>query len=186
MTVKNKIKNTGRQNFDITGISILILCFFILISTACKVSYGFNNVSIPPEIKTVRVNYIDNKARYTNSRLSPELTDKLRQKIVNQTKLTQITSDKADYDITGYVSQYDVSTSGLSDQKVATNRLTVAVNITLTDNKTGKEPQNFTVSRNFDFSATLTLQQAEQRLNDEMIRSLTDDIFNRIFSNWGE
>lgn len=185
MTVRNTIQNASRPNFNITGISLFILCFFLLISTACKVQYKFNEVSIPPEIKTVRVQYIENKARYNNSQLSPQLTDKLRQKIVNQTKLTQITGE-ADYDITGYISQYDVTTSGISDQKVATNRLTVGVNITVTDNKTKQEPKTFSISRNFDFSATLTLQAAEQRLNDEMIRSLVDDIFNRIFSNWGE
>ncbi len=184
MTVRNKINNASRPNFNVTAVSIFILCLFVLISSACKVSYKFNEVSIPPEIKTVRVSYIDNQARYKNTQLSPQLTDKLRQKIVNQTKLTSITGE-ADYDISGYISQYDVSTSGISDQKVATNRLTVGVTITVKNNKDlTKEPQNFSISRNFDFSATLTLQQAEQRLNDEMIRSLTDDIFNRIFSNW--
>jgi hypothetical protein len=40
------------------------------------------------------------------------------------------------------------------------------------------------VSRSFDFDANLTLTQAETRLLDEMVRSLTDDMFNRIFSNW--
>jgi hypothetical protein len=40
------------------------------------------------------------------------------------------------------------------------------------------------VSRSFDFDANLTLTQAEARLLDEMVRSLTDDMFNRIFSNW--
>jgi hypothetical protein len=42
----------------------------------------------------------------------------------------------------------------------------------------------FDVSRNFDFSANLTLNQAEGQLMDEIIRSITDDIFNQIFSNW--
>src|SRR5262245_16434796 len=177
MTVRNKINNARRPSLNITAISLFILCFFILTCSACKVAYKFNDVSIPQDIKTVRVNYIDNKARYQNQVLSPQLTDKLRQKIVNQTKLISITGE-ADYDITGYISQYDVTKSGISDQKVATNRLTVGVTITVKNNKDQtKEPQNFSISRNFDFSATLTLQQAEQRLNDEMIRSLTDDIF---------
>jgi hypothetical protein len=40
------------------------------------------------------------------------------------------------------------------------------------------------VSRNFDFSANLTLQQAEAQLTDDIIKNMTDEIFNRIFSNW--
>ena len=163
--------------------TIIPLWVLLVYNVGCN--YKFNQASVPSEIKTVRVQYIENKARYQNQQLSPQLTDKLRQKIVSQTKLTQVNNENADYDISGFISQYDVTTSAISDQQVATNRLTVAVNITLVDRKTaGVEPKNFSISRSFDFSATLTLPQAEQRLNDEMIRNLTDEIFNKIFSDW--
>jgi outer membrane lipopolysaccharide assembly protein LptE/RlpB len=163
--------------FTTIGLSLLLL------NTNCN--YKFNQVSIPPSIKTVYVRFIENKALYKNPLLSPELTQKLRQKIVNQTNLTQVNTENADYDISGYISQYDVTTSGISGEQVATNRLTVGVSITLYDRKTaGAEPKNFSISRSFDFSANLTLPQAEARLNDEMIRNLTDEIFNRIFSDW--
>jgi len=48
------------------------------------------------------------------------------------------------------------------------------------ENKTDE----FDVSRNADFSANLSLQQAEGQLLDELVRNLTDEIFNHIFSNW--
>jgi len=48
------------------------------------------------------------------------------------------------------------------------------------ENKTDE----FDVSRSADFSANLSLQQAEGQLLDEMVRNLTDEIFNHIFSNW--
>lgn len=175
-----------------TKLNKILFHFFVVIASSvlllpninCKV-YSFTGASVPAEIKTVRVQPFGYKARYTNSQLSPQLTEKLRQKIISQTKLTQVSNDNADYDISGFVSQYDVTTSGISNQQVATNRLTVAVNITLLNRKTpGAEPENYSVSRSFDFSATLTLPQAEQKLNDEIIRNLTDEIFNKIFSNW--
>jgi hypothetical protein len=57
--------------------------------------------------------------------------------------------------------------------------------LTLLDRKTeNAEPKNISINRSFDFSATLTLPQAEARLNEEIIRNLTDEIFNRIFSDW--
>ena len=156
----------------------------VLLFSSCGI-YRFNQVSIPPDIKTVKVLPIENKARYINTQLSPQLTDRLRQKIVSQTSLTQVNNDNADYEISAYVSHYDVTTSGISAQQVATNRLTVGVSITLLDRKTpNAEPKNFSISRSFDFSANLTLPQAEQKLNDEMIRNLVDEIFNRIFSDW--
>jgi len=182
MLVKQKIQGTGLNGLRITRIFLLVLFVMSLLS-GCNV-YKFNQASIPPEIKTIYVRFIDNKARYNNPQLSPQLTDKLRQKIVSQTRLTQVNNDNADYDVSGYISQYDVSTSAISDQKVATNRLTVAVTLTLLDRKTGKEPRNISASRSFDFSASLTLPQAELQLNDEIVRNLADEIFNQLFSDW--
>jgi outer membrane lipopolysaccharide assembly protein LptE/RlpB len=182
MLVRQKIQGTELNSLRITRIFLLVL-FVMSLLAGCGV-YKFNGASIPADVKTVRVQYIENKARYINSQLSPQLTDKLRQKIVSQTKLTQINGDNADYDISGFISQYDVSTSGISNQQVSTNRLTVAVSLTLLDRKTGKEPRNITASRSFDFSASLTLDQAQRQLNDEIIRNLTDEIFNQLFSNW--
>ena len=162
--------------------TIIPLLVLVVYNSGC--GYKFNQASIPAGVKTIRVQPIENKARYINTQLSPQLTDKLRQKIITETKLTQVNNDNADYDISGYISQYDVTTSGISNQQVATNRLIVGVSLTLLDRKTGKEPKNITASRSFDFSATLTLPQAEARLQNEIIRNLTDEIFNQIFSNW--
>jgi outer membrane lipopolysaccharide assembly protein LptE/RlpB len=151
--------------------------------------YSFNDVgTIPPNIKTVRVNFIENRAPYVNPQLSPALTDRLKQKITGQTRLTSVSGDNADYDISGTVTDYSVSTSGVTNtngQAVGSiNRLTVTVQIVLVNQLESKPPQEYTVSRSFDFKANLTLQQAERGLLDEMIRNLTDEIFNRIFSNW--
>jgi len=181
MLVRQKIQGTSLNSLRRTRIFLLVL-FVISLLTGCN--YKFNQTTIPADIKTVRVQYIENNARYKNPQLSPQLTDKLRQKIVSQTKLTQVNNDNADYDISGAITQYDVSTSGISNQQVSTNRLTVAVSLTLLDRKLGKEPRNISASRSFDFSASLTLTQAERQLNDEIIRNLTDEIFNQLFSNW--
>ncbi|HEU5163992.1 MAG TPA: LPS assembly lipoprotein LptE [Chitinophagaceae bacterium] len=162
-----------------------MLLVFVVISLLTGCNYKFNQTTIPSEIKTVRVQFIKNDARYKNPQLSPQLTDKLRQKIVSQTKLTQVNNDDADYDISGSITQYDVTTSGISNQQVSTNRLTVSVSLVLLDRKTpGEKPRNISASRSFEFSATLTLTQAERQLNDEIIRNLTDEIFNQLFSHW--
>jgi len=183
MLVSQKIQGTTLNSLRITRIFFLIL-FVVSILVGCKV-YSFNGANIPPEIKTVRVQFIENNARYKSPTLSPQLTDKLRQKIVSQTKLTQVNNENADYDISGAITQYDVSTSGISNQQVSTNRLTVGVSLILKNRKTpGAEDKNITASRSFDFSASLTLSQAERQLNDDIIRNLTDEIFNKLFSDW--
>jgi hypothetical protein len=169
---------------------ILIICLAtILLNSGCHVRYGFNDVgTIPANVKTVRVNFIENRAPYVNPQLSPSLTDRLKQKIVNQTRLSQTNSDNAHFDIHGYVSDYSVSTSGITSangqSQTSVNRLTVSVHLSVLNTLTTDPPKEFDVSRSFDFGANQSLQQAEAGLLDEMIRNLTDEIFNQIFSNW--
>jgi hypothetical protein len=166
-----------------TVICITILLFASTTNSGCKVSYGFRDFSIPDSIKTVKVNFFENKARYVNPQLSPRLSDKLRQKIVGQTKLSQINGDNADWEISGYVSQYDLSTSAISGQRESGNRLTIGVHVSVFDRKADKTT-DYDITRNIEFSATQSLQQAEAERIEEIVRGLTDDIFNRIFSNW--
>jgi hypothetical protein len=160
----------------------VVLSFMSLGNSSCNV-YKFHDIAIPDSIKTIKINFIENRAPYVNPLLSPRLTDRLRQKIVSQTRLSQTNNDNADWDIKGFVSNYTSSTSGISQQQVATNRLTVTVHVSVNDQKANKT-QEYDVSRNFEYSATKSLSQAESELGDEIIRGLTDDIFNRIFSNW--
>jgi Lipopolysaccharide-assembly len=169
------------QIYRITKNILVVLAVLVSIQGTCR--YSLKDVSIPPEIKTVRVFFIENKARYINPQLSPKLTDKLRQKIVNQTRLSQTNND-ADYEISGYISEYSVSTSGISQQQVASNNLNVTVHIVFKNRQNDKLSFEADVTRNFPFSATKSLTQAEAELNDQIITNLTDEIFNRIFSNW--
>lgn len=183
MTWKNfKYKPVVVSRKSIVSKSLLItIGLGLLAFSSC---YTFKDVSIPPEIKTVKVNYIENRARIVNPQLSQRLTDKLRQKIVNQTRLTQTNNDEADYDVSGQITDYYVTTSGISNQQAATNRLNVTVHIIFKNRKDDKKNFEADVSRTFDFSATLSLNQAESSLTDLVVQNMTDEIFNRIFSNW--
>ncbi len=173
-----------KHKFPNIHIGFLALAFCLLPFTfSCKI-YSFRDVSIDyNKIKTIKIGFIENKARIVNPQLSPQLTDKLQQKIVNQTKLTRTNNDDAHYQISGYISDYSVTTTGVSAQQAATNRLTVSVHINF-KNTVDNTNNDFDVSRNFDFSANLSLDQAQASLQEEILRNLTDEIFNRIFSNW--
>lgn len=169
-----------KNNFLLKINALLLFLFFL---TGCKV-YSFKDAIIPSEVKTVKIGFFENKARYINPQLAPKLTDKLQSKITSQTKLTRTNNDDAHYIINGTITNYDPSqTVGVSAQQSSINRLTVTVHVILKktlENKT----EEFDVSRSFDYSANLTLQQAEGQLQDEILRNITDEIFNRIFSNW--
>ena len=161
---------------------ILLLLISASFLSSCKI-YSFKNVTIPPEVKTIKIGFIRNKATYINPQLSPRLTDRLQQKISNQTRLTRTNNDDADWIIDGEIRQYYVTTTGISNQQASINRLTVSVHIVF-KSTLANTTQEFDATRNFDFSANRTLQEAEPSLNEEILRNLSDEIFNRLFSNW--
>jgi hypothetical protein len=176
------MKNKNRFLLYTSYIIPFIAVLWIASSTTSCGVYRFKDVSIPDSIKTVKINYIENKARYINPQLSPQLSDKLRQKIVNQTRLTQTNGD-ADWEISGYVSDYSVTTAAISGQQNATDRLNVSVHVTLYD-KLANKTSEYDVTHSFDYSASQTLEQAQISLNDQIISNMTDEIFNKLFSNW--
>jgi len=160
---------------------ILLLSIFNF--ATCK--YSFKDTSpIPQEVKTFRVNYLENKAQYVNTQLSPQLTEKLKQKIINTTRLRQTNDNDAHYDISGYVSQYYTSTVGITSNNASGNRLTVGFHLVFKNTLDEKKNFEADLTRTFDFPATQSLSQAESALNNDIVRNLVDEIFNKIFSNW--
>lgn len=162
----------------------LAVIFFAAISVKATCSYSMKDVSYPPEVKTARVNYIENKARYVNPQLSPQLTDKLKQKIISQTRLAVINTDEAHYDISGSITDFSVNTSGISGQTASSNNLNVTVHIIFKNRLDEKKNFETDITRNFPFSASISFADAQTRLMDDILKNISDDIFNKIFSNW--
>jgi hypothetical protein len=146
--------------------------------------YKFNDASVDPDLKTFKVQYIENKARYINPALSPKITDKLRQKVISQTKLKQ-NNDTPHLEIIAIINEYSVSTSGVSNGTNATqNRLNVGLSVQIKNNLKPANSVEESINRSFDFPATSSLAEAEGRLTEDIIKNVVDEIFNKIFSKW--
>jgi len=173
-----------KPGFSGVVVFLIISCTFFIVPsfTSCNI-YKFNEATIPDSIKTVKIKYIENKAQYNNPQLSPNVKKKLKQTMIGQKRLSQTNGDNPDWEISGTITQYSFSTSAISGQQVATNRLSISVHITLNDRK-ADDVKDFDVSRSFEFKGNLSFQQAEAGLMDEITRTLTDEIFNKLFSNW--
>lgn len=181
MSNQGKYSRPGKRGLFAFA-ALVVLLFAAMANSGCGV-YRFADISIPDSIRTVKINYFENRAPYINPQLSPRLTDAVRQKIVQQTKLTQTNNDNADWVLDATITNYSVSTAGVSQGQAAQNRLTVTVHITRLDQK-GNKTVEYDISRNFDFPASQSITEAENSKFPEMIKGLTDDIFNRIFSDW--
>lgn len=174
------------MNTIIKNIRFILAAFLLLsIFNFSTCSYGFKDVApIPTEVKTFRVNYLENKAQYVNTQLSPQLTERLKQKIIGTTRLRQINNDDAHYDISGFVSQYYATTIAISNNTSSGNRLNVGFHLIFRNTLDDSKSFEADLSRTFDFPSTQSLADAERSLNEEIIKNLVDEIFNKIFSNW--
>lgn len=168
-----------------SSLKLRIVLFIILITCSfatCKLSTR-DVAPIPADVKTFRVEGFLNKARYVNPLLAPQVTEAVKQQIISQTRLRQVNDDLADYNLSGYISSYNVSTTGISNQQSTTNRLTVSFHLIFKNNKTAKTEES-DISNSYDFSAGQTLQQAEQTLMNTIVKNIAEGVFNKIFSNW--
>jgi hypothetical protein len=160
----------------------------LVFAAGCGI-YSFHDTSIPVGVKTVYIAYIDNKASYINPQLSSQLTDAFTQMVANQTKLKRVNDMDANYVITSTITDYSVSTSGVSTTQASQNRLTVGVHIILNEHYTAdtttiNDTKEYDVSGNYDFNASLSLQQAESQLMPQILKDMSQSMFNKVFSNW--
>lgn len=167
--------------------SILILFSVLLatvVFTACKVSYSFTGATPMVGVKTFSVYYFPNRARLVNPNLSQQFTDGLQDKLVRQTSFNQI-SDNGNLEFQGQITDYDVKPINISQGDLAAqNRLTITVKVKYTNNKDHDKDWEKTFTAYEDFDSTKSLNDVEDSLVPEIIKKLTDDIFNASIANW--
>jgi hypothetical protein len=168
-----------------TTINLLLSVLFVsLVFTACKISYSFTGASIAPNVKTFSVAYFQNRARLVNPNLSQQFTDGLQEKIIKQTSLSQI-SENGDLEFSGQITDYDVKPMTIvSGDVAAQNRLTIGVKVKFTNNKDHTQDWEKTFTAYEDYESSQSLSAAEGKLVPEIIKKLTDDIFNASVANW--
>ena len=108
---------------------ILISCLLLTIHvlTGCKLHYGFSGATIPPEAKTVSVQYFQNNATLAPPTLSQTFTEALRDKLSSQTRLGLVNKE-GDLNFEGSIVNYTTAPIAIqSTDKAAMNRLTIAV-----------------------------------------------------------
>jgi hypothetical protein len=106
------------------------------------------------------------------------------QTIIGTTRLRQTNNDDAHYDISGSVTQYYTSTSGISGNNASSNRLNISFHLIFKNSLDEKKNFETDVTTNIDYAATQSLSQAEAANNTKILSNIVDAIFNKIFSNW--
>ncbi len=177
------VENRQASNGFLKGLFLATWIFILGISMSSCHVYSFTGAAI--EGKTINIHFIENNARNAVPTLSPAFTQKLRQRIISQTSLSQLNNDLTDYDITGTITNYDISIAAVVGTETSSkNRLTITANIVFVNRK--NEKLNFTqnFSRFADFNASQNIQSVESQLIGDISDQLVDDIFNKCFVNW--
>lgn len=164
-------------------LKLLLPLVMVVFIAACGI-YKFNDTSIAPDVHTISVYTIENKAMKVNPTLSNTLTVALQDKYRKLTKLEML-EDGGDLEVSGYITSYEVTPTAVTSEEVAAqNRLTITVKITFKNNKHPEEDFDTSFAAFQDFDSTISLDAVEAQLVDEIVEILVEDIFNRTVANW--
>jgi hypothetical protein len=149
----------------------------------CKVKYSFSGATTQG-LKTVSIQYFQNRAPVVQPGLSQVITDALIDKCKSQTSLKYTTSI-GDADFSGEISDYNTRPMTVAaDAQAATNRFTISVKVKFTNSFDPTLSFEQTFSRYEDYSSNLDLSAVEQDLSNKIVEMLVEDIFNQAFVNW--
>ncbi|HBE41591.1 MAG TPA: hypothetical protein DDW27_10385 [Bacteroidales bacterium] len=180
MGLKCKYNETGY------GLTLLILSLSgcILLLYGCKISYSFSGASISPAVKTISIQYFQNRASLVQTGLSQNLTDALIDKCKAQTNLSFV-NDIGDVNFEGEITDYNTRPLTVSaDAQAATNRFTITVKVKFTNAVDPDLSYEQSFSRYEDYDSALSLGDVEDSLSRKIIELLIEDIFNKAFVNW--
>ena len=153
--------------------------------SSCSVSYKFNGASIDyTKTKTIQIADFPIRATYVWGPMGPLFNNQLKDIFANHTKLTQVKRN-GDLKIEGEITQYNQRNKSVSSEGYSAQvELSMTVNVRFTNNKKHSEDfeRSFTATSTYDSSQSLNSVQEE--LVTQMVKELTDQIFNATVANW--
>jgi hypothetical protein len=161
--------------------NILLLFIGCCFLSAC---YTFKGTSIPPTTKTYFVEQFSVRTSAAPADLGQTFTQALIDKVRSESRLS-LTETDPDIEFEGFVSKFEVTAINPEpDATVAANRLTIEVHVNYkTSQENDKEwQQNF--SYFVDFPASQNLLDVQDQVTDEAFDQITEDIFNKAFTDW--
>lgn len=155
-----------------------------LILTGCKISYSFNGADICEQCETVSVDLFELNTASANPQLSQILTEALRDKFNNETRLALVTQN-ADLSFTGNINVYDIKTLNIQgNETAASSRLTIGINVQYYNQYEPEKNFDKNFTRFADFDASQNFNSVEFELIDQIKEQLIQDIFNNSVVNW--
>lgn len=153
--------------------------------TACSVSYTFNGASIDySKTKTIQIADFPIRSSYVWGPMGPIFNNQLKDQFANHTQLIQVKRN-GDMKIEGEITQYTQRNKAVTAEgHSAQTELSMTVNVRFTNNANHSEDFEKQFTATATYETTQSLNSVQEELVTQMVKELTDQIFNATVANW--
>lgn len=154
----------------------------IILLAGCEIQYGMIDGSIDAE--TFSVDLFEEQAANAPAGYGASYTDFLKDYLISRTRM-RLKNEEADIEIFGRITRFNTSpVSVQADEQAAINRLNVSIAVTVINNIEEDESFEATFNQFSDFNADEDLSAVQDALLADINEKLSQDVINRLTSNW--
>ena len=163
----------------------MALSCWLLAVSACSVSYKFNGASIDyTKTKTIQIGDFPIRASYVWGPMASIFNNQLKDQYANHTKLIQVKRN-GDLKIEGEITRYEQRNKSVSSEGYsAQTELSMTVNVRFTNNVRHSEDFERQFTATSSYESTQSLNSVQEELVTQMVKDITDQIFNATVANW--
>ncbi|WP_253952365.1 LptE family protein [Xylanibacter muris] len=156
-----------------------------LILSSCSVSYKFNGASIDySKTKTIQIADFPIRSSYVWGPMASIFNNQLKDVYANNTRLILVKRN-GDMKIEGEITQYNQRNKAVSSEGYsAQTELSMTVNVRFTNNANHSEDFERQFSAQASYETTQSLNSVQEELVTQMVKEITDQIFNATVANW--
>ena len=172
--------NRFRKSLALIAIAVVTACL-----SACSVSYKFNGASIDySKTKTIQIGEFPIRANYVWGPMASIFNNQLKDQYANHTKLSQVKRN-GDLKLEGEITRYEQRNKSVSSEGYsAQTELSMTVNVRFTNNVNHAEDFEKQFTATTSYESTQSLNAVQEELVTQMVKDITDQIFNATVANW--
>lgn len=157
----------------------------VILLVSCSISYKFTGTSIDYEkIKSISLDKFPIRANYVWSPMESMFYNSLSDEYAQKTKLKVLKRD-GDLQLSGEIVEYSQTNKSVgSDGYSAQVQLRMVVNVRFVNTKKHEEDFEQRFSTTAEYDSSKQLMAVQEKLVQEMIDDIVDQIFNATVANW--
>ena len=166
-------------------LSYLVILVLSVMTIACSVSYKFNGASIDySKTKTITIADFPIRSNYVWGPMASIFNNQLKDMYASHTKLIQVKRN-GDLVIEGEITQYQQRNKSVTAEgHSAQTELSMTVNVRFTNNINHQEDFERQFTATSSYETTQSLNSVQEELVTQMVKNITDQIFNATVANW--